>query len=222
MKFAKVLLMSLLVFPLLSCSKKEKDRLLVGEIPGANGATAVGNLILGQGGNVFSSAISLRSPAIRTSIRRGVLTIESIQITQDGTSWLELIQNPIEVEITDQFGSYFQINAAPLNVPVGEYHGVKIRISPNPTILESEITINPGDLNPYPWLTKFLHPTVGLSSSIGGEATFTSLDGLLVPFRVEQGKSTYLVLGLKFGHDEGNLPEWYLWAGVRATTLQPS
>jgi len=203
---------------LLSCNRSEKDRLTVGTLPGAAGASGLGTISLAQG-NAFSSPSPSQSRSGSTPhLRKGLVTIEAIDITKDGIDWIPLLVSSLTVTVTDDLGFVTQLGVTPKSVLPGEYHGVRIIFAPNPVFLDP--IIPDGLLNPYPWISPFLISDSQGTQGIGSEALLTSANGYLVPFRVESGKNLFLVVGLEFSR-AGNIPEWYLGVGAKATTILP-
>jgi hypothetical protein len=206
-KFIKSLIAPLLVFSLLSCHRGEKNRLLVGQLPGTAGARSAGTITVGLNGSIFSAPQTF---APNAELR---IVIGRIEISQDGNSWISILSSSKTVEIADPIGSYINLSVDPVSVLPGEYHGVRLKINQNaePIGVSSGIT-----LNPLPHMHAQDTPTS--DRGISSEITLTSSQFALTPFRVESGVNTYLVLKISPSINE---PEWHLWIKAAATRISP-
>jgi len=213
----RVLYILLMALSLCGCNRSEKDRLTVGALPGASSATSLGTISLGMGGSIFSAPG--KSPALAaSSITKGSITLNAVEISQDGSQWFSVTSAPLTLTLTDNLGSYTDLNIDATNIPAGEYHAVRITLAENPTVISPP---NLGNLNPFPNL--FLFQIDGFIYQQGTGTTekiiVSSRNGFLTPFNVTQGQTMFLVLGLRFRAYSGL--NWSLIAGARATAIPP-
>lgn len=152
-----------------------------------------------------------------------------MEISETGTNWVKVIDgslNPMEVRV--RYGETIKISSS-IAIPVGQYEGIRLVIEPKVRItrvvLEGEssnsagyptdVTIN--SLPAYMGMGKGIVQMIPVTDTI----LFTSANGYLVPFNIENNKETFIVLDLNVanwrGPDINNVAAWDLYMAVRAT-----
>lgn len=206
MRRTTLIVFALAVLPLLSCHKGEKDRLVTGALPGTNGATGYGIVSIGKGGSQFASPSSSQKiyASPNSEIQRGKFTVESIEFSLDETNWTTLTNTPFEAEVEATLGTQFnRFSVGPFSIPAGEYRGLRIKLAPGFTVLET-LSGNPyGSLNDFPRI--FINrKEVGITSEI----VYTVSNGRLSPFAIHPGKESFVILGVYI--IDPHLAEWRL------------
>jgi len=207
---------------LIACGKNEKKTQLLTGISSAD--LSPKGTISCYSGKVTSSQVIPLNRTIKFAdglSKDYYLYIKSIEISQTGEEWVKIVDGTIEVSVKD--GETTRI-AASASVPVGQYDGVRLTIEPKVKFSSLTKWGNPDqniivELNKLPSRLGIM--TGGSSNKITTSDTilFSSANGYLVPFSVEIGKETFLVIDSEtlFIGDPANVTDWELSLACRGT-----
>ena len=153
------------------------------------------------------------------------LTIEQISLSLDGREWVGILDEPLPLHITPGF----MLDLPACQIPVGEYHGVKVQLAPGFKMgyyLLNEVT-NRYDIwhevdQVYPG--SFVHYGNGIGGAGFPECDtyflFTTLNGVLdYPIVVNRDETSLLIVS--FWHALPNRESDALYAFCKYTSFLP-
>ncbi|HAM38151.1 MAG: hypothetical protein A2474_00160 [Elusimicrobia bacterium RIFOXYC2_FULL_34_12] len=222
------LILLFVIFVIFGCGKNEKKQQL---LTGTALSSSLGTISI-YSGSTRNSVIH-RSLAKKTLVPNAggnagdfCVYIRSLEISTTGENWIKILDGSTEVRVTEGAGP-IKINTNNISVPPGEYHGVRLVIEPKIRLLTlfagSEVFQTDETLNAMPgW--------IGVRNGGGGgphgitvtdTIIFSSANGYLVPFTIENGKETYLVFDFDSqvsANSNGEFSSWgTLYLAVRGT-----
>jgi len=222
MKKITILVLSALLL-LAGCGKDKKDSKLYNSILSVTNPMGVISCYSGKVGN-SSSAIplnSFRSLYQPWPTDEVYFYIKSIEISTTGEQWIKIVEDPIEVKVKN--GGKIKIGSS-VYVPPDEYHGIRLVIEPkirfytvyNGAYTTDAIVIVNKTLEKLPREMALGNKPITPTTTI----VFSSANGYLVPFDVENGKETFLVFdfwNFWLGDSPNNITDWVLYLSVRGT-----
>jgi hypothetical protein len=149
-----------------------------------------------------------------SSVLSAKIYIDKIEISRTGTNWETVLNNgPFQITITTETAP-IRIGT-PVNLPEGQYEGVRI-------YFESKIDITFLDGTTKEILK--LPDGVTLNRKIVVQntnvLTLSTADGTLPSFIIARGNETYLVLDIYIhfnGKPQSSIDSWFMWLNINPT-----
>jgi len=160
-------------------------------------------------------------PMLNT-VNEGYLYLKKIEISTTGQEWVSLVNEEEAIPIHFKYeGELIRIPVEEDSIPAGEYHGLRISIEPKIRILSI------GNLDPMDTILDqeptAIYVRMGMSqlSSSVDSLEFTSANGYLIPFTVDEDQETRVILHIIASADGDEatqtLTRWWTDVEARAT-----
>ncbi|HAM38152.1 MAG TPA: hypothetical protein DCP53_01935 [Elusimicrobia bacterium] len=192
------LILLFVIFVIFGCGKNEKkQQLLTGSaLPSSLGAISI------YSGSTTSSVIhrsitkKVLPPSVGGNAGDFYVYIRSVEISATGENWIKILDGPVEVRVTKGAGP-IRINTNSISIPPDEYHGVRLVIEPKIRLLTlwagQDVYQTDETLNAMPNEMGMKNGGFVQCIPVTDTIIFSSSNGYLVPFSVENGKETFLV-----------------------------
>jgi hypothetical protein len=206
MKFVSFLMFSNLLF-MAGCAKNALTS------PGA--ISFYSDKISGTG--AAAPAINRSTYWFENYVTGAKIYITKIEISIDGTKW-EKVCSETEVNVTYQDLNRF---GSPINVPEGQYEGIRIEYEPKVTFYLANST-NTVTITSLPEQLFYINGSI---TPIVNNITFSSANGYLTPFKIERGAETFMIFEFRpipwtLGQDKvvnNDISSWHMGFAARAS-----
>lgn len=148
----------------------------------------------GEVSGTVTSEINRKISFINTRVRgahEACIYIKKIEISMTGAEWIEIISSTDSIETRVKNDETIRICAS-TDVPVGEYHGIRITYDLKARFIftSSETVVN----NPPLEMSVSIAPDFWHVITVGDTMVLSSANGYLTPFTIESGAETFIIL----------------------------